>query len=69
MSTNCREDAPAQVTDGADQRRTLHRSPEKRKVGGSTALLVAPLTSVNAVVLLSVIARRPDMVVGPSPVI
>jgi hypothetical protein len=35
-SANGREDAPAQVTDGADQRRTLHRSPENRKVGGST---------------------------------
>ena len=64
-----RINAAMQVADVNVTRRTIIPTSEKRKVGGSTALLVAPLASVNAVVLLSVIARRPDMIVGPSPVI
>jgi hypothetical protein len=35
-SAGYHEAVPAHVTDGADRRRTLHRSPENRKVGGST---------------------------------
>jgi hypothetical protein len=38
-SAGYREAAPAQVTDGADRKRTLHRSPENRKVDGSTPSL------------------------------
>ena len=35
-SIRYREDPSAQVTDGVDQTRTHHRSPENRKVDGST---------------------------------
>ena len=34
-----REPVSTQVTDGVDRRRTLHRSPENRKVNGSTPSL------------------------------
>ena len=44
----CREEASAQVTDGADRTRTDHRSPENRKVDGSTPSLATTLTSVDA---------------------
>jgi hypothetical protein len=47
-SASCREEAPAQAADGADRARTLHRSPENRKVDGSTPPLATTLTSGNA---------------------
>jgi hypothetical protein len=45
---NGREDAPEQVTDGADRRRTLHRSPENRKVGTRLHRRSPTLSRVNA---------------------
>lgn len=47
-SASYREAVPEQVTDGPDRRRTLRRSPENRKVDGSTPSLATTLNSINA---------------------
>jgi hypothetical protein len=41
-SASYREAASVQVTDGADRTRIHYRSPENRKVGGSTPPLATP---------------------------
>ena len=58
-----------QVTDVNGIRRTIIQTSENRKAGDSARFLAAALASVNGVCFLSLIARCPDIVSGPAPVI